>query len=161
MITDDIALISVDDCANPKITPSFPATRLRRDALVKLGRENREHTRLRKNVEKYILPVENFHYKSAKIHKIFVLDIHEKSEISTHKLNYADSFYWLSYFTFRKRFYTGLGLDKLHFRLLSGLLESTSVIRVSRPDAGYFVDELVDTITQEIHNPVEDQTRVV
>ncbi|MBX2867817.1 MAG: hypothetical protein KTR18_04050 [Acidiferrobacterales bacterium] len=146
MVTDDIAAVTLDENMNPTISPSYPVTKLKPDAIEKLGKSECQARRLRKNVEKYLLPVDNFHPQVAKVHKIFLLDIYEKSEISTEYMTYSDSFYWLSYFTFRKRFYTGMDLDSLHFKLLSTLIQSTDVVKITRSDAGCHLEDLVTTI---------------
>lgn len=146
MVTDDIAAITLSDDKKLKIFPSFPATRLKPDAIEKLGKSGSQITRLRKNVEKYVLPIDNFHSQPSSINKIFLLDIYEKSEIATDILPASDAFYWLSYFTFRKRFYSGMKLDNLHFKLVSTLVQKTDVVRITRSDAGYHLEDLVNTI---------------
>jgi len=154
MVTDDIAAIAVADDGTAEIIPSFPATRLRGDALAKLGKSKADYLRLRSKVEKYIVPVHDFDAAPKPVHRVFLLDIHGKREIEKVPLGLTDAFYWLSYFTFRKRFYDGMQLGEFHFQKLSKLVQATPVHQIRRPDHPYLLDELVDRIVAEIEAPM-------
>jgi len=157
MVTDDIAALAVADDGTAEIIPSFPFARLRGDAIAKLGKSKEDYSRLRSKVEKYIVPIRGFDAAPKPVQRIFLLDINEKPEIDVKPLGFTDAFYWLSYFTFRKRFYDGLQLGDFHFQQLSKLVHSTPVHKICRPDHPYMLDELIGRIVEEIGTPMVDK----
>jgi hypothetical protein len=157
MVTDDIAALGVADDGTAEIIPSFPFARLREDALARLGKSKEDYSRLRSKVEKYIVPMDGFDAAPKPVQRIFLLDINEKPEIDVKPLGFTDAFYWLSYFTFRKRFYDGLQLGDFHFQQLSRLVQSTSVHQICRPDYPYMLDEWIGRIVEEIGAPMIDK----
>lgn len=154
MVTDDIAALVVPELGAVEIIPSFPATRLRGDALVKLGKSRQDYVRLRSKVEKYIVPIPDFDAAPKPVDRVFLLDIHDKSEIEINALEHVDAFYWLSHFTFRKRFYDGMQLGDFHFQKLSALVRGTPMHKICRPGHLFMLDELVDRIVAEIGAPI-------
>lgn len=157
MVTDDIAALVIPDQGMAEITPSFPVARLRGDALTKLGKAKEDYCRLRSNVEKYIVPIAEFDAAAKPVHRVFLLDIHDKPEIEISPLGHTEAFYWLFHYTFRKRFYDGLQLGDFHFRKLSALVRVTPVHKICRPDHRFMLDELVDRIVAEIGAPITAQ----
>lgn len=157
MVTDDIAALAVADDGTAEIIPSFPFARLRGDAIAKLGKSKEDYSRLRSKVEKYIVPMRGFDAAPKSVQRIFLLDINEKPEIDVKPLGFTDAFYWLSYFTFRKRFYDGLQLGDFHFQRLSKFVHATPVHKIYRPDYPYMLDELIGRIVEEIGVPMVDQ----
>lgn len=157
MVTDDIAALLVGDDGTAEIIPSFPFARLRGDAIAKLGKSKEDYPRLRSKVEKYIVPMDGFDAAPKPVQRIFLLDINEKPELDIKPLGFTDAFYWLSYFTFRKRFYDGLQLSDFHFQQLSKLVQATPVHKICRPDYPYMLDELIGRIVEEIGAPMVDE----
>lgn len=154
MVTDDIAALAVPDRGRAEIIPSFPVARLRSDALAKLGKSPEDYFRLRSKVEKYVVPIAGFDASAKPVRQVFLLDIHDKPEIEICTLGYTEAFYWLSHFTFRKRFYDGLQLSDFHFQKLTSLVRATPVHKISRPGHPFMLDELVDRIVAEMGAPI-------
>lgn len=150
MIADDVAAIKFDSVDDPRIISAFPITRLRENALDQLGISTTVHKQVRTSLDKYLVPVESFEANNQSIRAIFILDIHESLKLETKRLSPTDSFFWLSYFTFRKRYYDGLGLEKLHFKMITELIASTPVHQIKRPDSSYTLDELLNAVIQEL-----------
>lgn len=154
MVTDDIAAVSFDDSCDPQITPSYPSTRLRQDALITLGKPVDHFPRLRSKVDKFVVPIARFDCRPKAVDRVILLDIHEKDQIDFDLLNPADAFGWLAHFTFRKRFYDGMGLSGFHFEALSNFVKSTPVQRLRRPDYPNRLDDLIARIVQELGHEV-------
>lgn len=161
MVTDDIGAISFDTEHSAQITPSFPSARLRRDAVLALGKTLGDYKQVRNDVDKYLVPVANFGTGRMPVDQIFILDTHDHARIDIESLNQSDAFTWIARCTFRKRFYDGMQMSGFHFAAVSRFTASTQVRRVCRPGHPNQLEELIDKLAQEISRPAgHAQSRV-
>ena len=156
MLADDVAAIDTETGGAPTIIPAVPIMRLRPEALRKIYGETWRYAPVRKNLEKYLVPTDKYSEQRSSVRGVFLLDTHESENISTEKISFSESFYWLSNFTFRKRFYNGLDLSEFHFNALTKFLKSTQVVHVRRPEYQLSVDELCETVMVCLKNSVFD-----
>lgn len=154
MVADDIAAITSDGTV--KIVPGYPTIKLRGDAVRQFGygAVGRE---LRLKVDKYAVAVESFAPDALPVARIFVLDRHDDPEIRIEPLDFSNAFKCLYDFTFRRRFYNGMGLRQLHFEALSNLVKSVDIRRIYRPNDFALIETLAGQIAgQLVTEPVVD-----
>lgn len=150
MLSDDASAIEFDGEANPIILPSFPTTRLWGDSMEKLGEQKASNQKLRAELDKYLVPADRFCEEPQPVSRIFCLNTHNRPTIEIQQLAAADRFQTLSLYTFRKNFYTGQGLGQLYFESVMKLVNSIQVIKISRPESPFLLDELVEVITENL-----------
>lgn len=150
MVTDDVAAIDFDDEGTPRITPSFEGGRVTGAALDWIGHSRDAFTRLTGEIEKYLLPLEMTSQSRPAIGLIVVLDVWPESTICPDRISTGEAFQLLSQFSFRKRFYDGMGMQGFHFESVSKLVNRVPVVRISRPDEPLLLNQLVEKIEAQI-----------
>ena len=150
MVTDDVAAIQFDANGRAQITASFLGGRVTGKTLEKIGHDRSEYPRLKGEVEKYAFPMELTAETKPDIAMIIVLDVSKEPGLTIEKLAAPEAFQILARFTFRKRFYDGMGMQGFHFDAVSKLVRSCPVIRINRPDQPFLLEELVDVVEAQI-----------
>ena len=77
---------------------------------------------------------------------VFVLTVHNRDAIEMETVPTAVAFEYLARCTYRKRYASGLGRGREHFRMLAALAGGSPVVRVARPAHGLPVADLADRI---------------
>ena len=147
MLSDDVTgIVAEGDGGDPRVLPAFPSLRLWSDAVEALGWEGRTQGRVREGVEKYLVPVERGVKGPLPVRAVFVLTIHNRDGIEMETVPTASAFEYLARCTYRKRYASGLGRGREHFRMLAALAGGIPVVRVARPLRGLPIAELADRI---------------
>ena len=157
MIADDIAAIDFSDDGSPRVTPSFAGGKLTARSLTQLGEKVDAFPMLGSEIEKFAYPLKLTARPVVPIDRIVVLDAWEKPDVEQALLTQSVAFQLASFFTFRKRFYDGMGLQRFHFDAVSKLVEAVPVYRTRRPDSPFLLDKLVDTIARDLRKPTTDE----
>ncbi|QFT78503.1 hypothetical protein [Erythrobacter sp. THAF29] len=159
MVTDDVAAIGFGEDGVPRIRPSFPGARLTARALKKLGKSEREYRRLDAEIEKFAFPTSLVGKTEIGVDCVFVLDVGAESEVAVRQVSQGEAFQSLSRYTFRKRFYDGMGMQDFHFDAVSRLAAAIPVWNVVRPEHPFLLDELINRLVDRIETtPVQAAT---
>ena len=150
MVSDDVSAIDFDGDDAPYILPSFPTTRLWGNALEKFGRPRENNIQLRTELDKYLVPADAFCAEPQPISRIFYLTKHNHADISLQKMADADRFQILSRFTFRRKFYPAQGIGQFYFASVLKLVKSVAMVKISRPESPFLLDELVSRVTENL-----------
>ncbi len=150
MLTDDKAAMILDDSGNPLTVPGFPANRLWSETVNKLVYPQDNLTRLRPSLDKYVLPVRNFCSKQLKVRAIYQLLSHDRDEISLIPLTGIECFQAIVHNIFEPYIAHALKLGPHNFKVTEALIARARVVRVTRPNHNFQLDELVAHIEEDL-----------
>lgn len=145
MMCDDVAGVVLDGDV-PTVLPAFPCTRLWDDVLNHLAWWPRAGQRVRKDMNKHLAPVDEFHPFPAALRACFVLAKGDLDEVKLGKTAPREAFLCLSKHSYRKKYLPGLGRGKGHFRTLEAVARQVPVIRATRPAHSFQLDSLAEQI---------------
>ena len=150
MLADDVTGVILDPGGRPTALSSFPSTRLWADALDELGLWHRTRGKVRKDIEKYLTPVERFRIPPLAVHAVYILTSHNRSGIEIETGTFREAFKCLMRYTYRKRHLRVLGQRPAHFRTVSAMVKQVPVVQVKRPLYPFQLNALADEIEQSL-----------
>lgn len=135
MLADDVTGLDIGADGRPMAIAGFPAMRLWEDSLTKLGQKSDGLPKVRNDLNKYYLPVANFHPDPEPIRCIVHLTASNEAETRIEEIDPARRLEVLSRFIFRKNFIDGLGLRRFAFERVAHTVNNVRMLRVTRPAA--------------------------
>lgn len=150
LLTDDVCTIKTFPDGRAMVLPGFPHVKLMKDAAHKLGEDTSKLRRVRKEEEKYILPVaDNHHDVPAPLKRVYILNIHNELGFKFLKLDNIDSIKALQNHTYRKGMLKKIGETSRRFKLCGKIAGHATVKRILRPANKFMLDELVDLLEED------------
>ena len=147
ILADDVCALRLDQSGSPVVIPAFPQLKIWADAAEKLNTGIHSLRKVRAQLEKYALPVqEQFDPAPTPIHALYHLNIHNQPEIRLENIEDAEQFKMLLDNTYRAHFLDGLKMRGEHFQLAMAVTKAGFFRRVTRPLYPFLLDELVDLI---------------
>jgi len=150
MLSDDITALRGDNGDPLQILPAFARTRLWSDSAQKLEFTPTKSMRIRSEVEKFSMPMENFCKTPTPVWKGFILGVGSKETVGLEAIDQITAFRHLTRLTYRSNFMKGLGLKQVQFDLASRLARDTKMFIISRPLDKFLLNELIDKISLEL-----------
>lgn len=145
MLSDDV--VPVDEQC--RAWPGFPRLKLWQDTADKLGIDTKNLTRIRPELEKYHYPVhEQFANEPLTVRWIYILNSHREPNMLFEPIRGMQRFQPLRNNTYRMRFLDGMALKAEHLQLCGKLAGSIHLTRVTRPEKGFELDKLMDTLLE-------------
>jgi hypothetical protein len=151
IISDDIALIHFNNNV-PHVTQGPRHVKLWNDSLKSLGLLSQKKGRIRKNIEKFFVPITGNSIKELPLRKIYILNIRNTPKIETSAIKGMEKFTVLRNHTYRINFVKGLGVENAHFELISKLAGSVDANRLFRSIKGFEVEKLMTLIINDLAN---------
>jgi hypothetical protein len=150
LLSDDLAAIHLDTNGRLVVEPAIPRARLWSDSARRLGHATEVLQREQPELEKYVLPVQNFASSAVPLHRVYLLKSDNLAKVvSLESLLPFPAFKALIQHTFRPRFLKGLGTQTVHFRLVSATAGRTPVVKVTRPGSSFLLDDLADRLEED------------
>jgi hypothetical protein len=148
-LTDDVCAITTVE-GRPAVMPGFPRLKLWADCLKKLNsnEDTLKSVRLRKDLEKYFLPVDGVQDAPVLVKSIFVLETTNTERMEITALKGAEKVESLIDNTYRLRFLEGLGGKKDHFQQCAAVAAKAAVYKTLRPRKGFLLKELIDMVEE-------------
>jgi len=150
MLADDVTGIVQNENGGVQALSAFPGIRVWPDTAEMLQHSLDELLPIRKNLEKYRLPVNRFCRDRLPVHTIYVLNSHFQTDIQLESLAMQDKFTLLLRRTYRKKIICGLELLQSHFNAVATLVKVVKVMQVIRPSTPFLLEELVTMIEADI-----------
>ncbi len=147
LIADDVVALTQDQSGRFCATPSFPTSRLWDDALGKLSLEEKTSSRVRPELDKYLLPSESYCDTPRPIGAIYILKQDNQSEVTIERVPLRDAHHRLNMQGFRKGFLKGHKMLPQHFKTMIALARQVPAFSVLRPRDGFALDQLADAVT--------------
>jgi len=147
LLADDVCAIN----ARGFIEPGFPRIKLWADTAKQLGIDTEPLSRIRPDIEKFNWPLaENFCDTSLPVRAVYVLHRHNKDEFVLDEVSGMDRFQLLRNNSYRQRYMKGMQLQAEHLKLCSTLAQRTRIARITRPQAGFQLDALIDKLLGDL-----------
>jgi len=144
-MADDITVISLEE-EHPLITPSFPGMKIWEDSLMELGKDPGNLNPIRADLKKYLMPVKNYRTESVEAERIFMLATHNREAFEIRDVKGIEKFNLLKNNTYFFRGMNKTGILQHHFALCNTLAQAVPVTQVIRPNNGFRIPELIDSI---------------
>ncbi|MDI9497136.1 MAG: hypothetical protein QM270_01455 [Bacillota bacterium] len=162
ILTDDVSAIDIDQEGIPYVLPGFPSLKLWKDAAERLGADVSGLSAVRTNVDKYRVDLEaSFCNQAVRLQNVFILEKDSRSEIRIDEIEGPDKVESLISNTYRYHFLKGQGIKPVHFQQCVCVANQAVFYRVTRPQAGFMLDQLVSAIEDRIqtNQPVDRHIR--
>ncbi|NOU18057.1 MAG: hypothetical protein HOO91_10935 [Bacteroidales bacterium] len=151
ILSDDVSVISLINNEIPFIVPGYPQMKLWADSISKLGDESSQYVIIRKQVEKYNIPIDKcFHEEPLPLKNIFIIVPSNLGELKVESLKGVEKFNLLKYHTYRFNFIAGQEMQANHFKYLTTISKHVNVLRLIRPSKKFMFDEMINLILENI-----------
>lgn len=147
-LADDVCSISFDEASRQSVVPPGLAhIKLWADAAEHLALSHAATRRLRPELEKYALPISaDFDTTPVPLHAVYILDASNQDEFKLTPLPQLQKMESLLANTYRQGLLAKLGMRQNNFQQLTRIAGSTKVARLTRPKAGFRMDELIKAL---------------
>ena len=150
VFTDDILVISCNDQSSPVAYPGFPQMRMTQETAERLGVEIDSVRKLSWQKEKYMIPVQDqFAGEPRSLYAMYWLTAAQVDAVTLTPITGTEKFKMLVANTFRASFLDDLGVGANHFRLVTAVGQHARLVKVTRPQEGFLLDELVEALEQD------------
>ena len=151
VLADDV--VPVDD--EQRAIPGFPRLKLWGDAANRISIDTSDLRRIRSEDDKYNVPLgESFCGDAHSIRWIYVLNRGKCEHFSLEPLAGTAIFAPLFSNVYRPEFVVAMGLEAQHMRACGKLVSKARVAQITRPDRGFALDQLIDTLLEDMErNP--------
>ena len=147
VLADDVCAINQAG----HVIPSFPQVKLWEDSSQKLEIETDTLRRIRPNLEKFSVPLqEQFYTKNLPLKVLYILNSHNQDSFEFESIEGMHKMLPLKNNTYRHQYLKGLGRTKQHLKHAGGLASQIDVVRITRPRAGFQLETLVDLIQADL-----------
>lgn len=147
ILADDVCAVS----SQGAVLPSFPQIKLWQDAAHHLGIETTSLRKIRPNLEKFAVPLQSQFYPSPlPLKAVYILNIHNKNDFKVETLTGMEKLQPLQNHVYRKAYLKGLVKEKNHFMRSAAIANQLTVVRVTRPQDGFKLEELVSLIEHDL-----------
>ncbi|MCH9755761.1 MAG: hypothetical protein K0U37_01040 [Gammaproteobacteria bacterium] len=147
ILADDVCAIN----SMGEVIPSFPQIKLWADSSKKLEIQTNTFRRIRPNFEKFSVPLEaQFCSVSLPLKVVYILNSHNLDTFEFNAVEGMKKVLPLKNNTYRYQYLKGLGQTKKHLKHTGAIASQASVVRITRPRAGFRLDELVDLIEADL-----------
>jgi len=149
-LADDVCAINVNSKGAAQVWPAYPHIHLWADAVVKLGKEPGDFQPAYYKRDKYDLPVRNFSMEPVTIFAVYSIYLWQDEGICATTLKGFDKIQELTVNTYRLRFLNAIHLEQ-HFRQIQILARQARVVRVTRPQQPFLLEEMAELIEKDFN----------
>lgn len=154
ILADDLARVDETLC----VQPSYPQLKLWEDSARKLEIDTSVLKRIRPQNAKFAVPIQDsFFNQPLPVKALYILNTHNQDDFIFEELSGVNKFQPLKNNTFRPHFTQAFGMQKVHLKRVSQLANQARVVRITRPNYGFQIDELVKRIEQDLQQAVTDE----
>jgi hypothetical protein len=150
-LADDVCAVSVNSEGIAQVWPAYPRIHLWADAVVKLGDEPGNFHRAHNKRDKYELPVQNFSMDPVAIFAVYAIYIGQEEGICATPLKGFDKVQELTANTYRLQYLNAMHLEQQHFQQTQILARQARVVRVTRPQQPFLLEEMADLIEKDFY----------
>ncbi len=147
LVGDDISVLDVID-GKPIVYPGIPHLKLWEDVLKKMGQKPEKSLKVRPQLLKYRLPVDQAAEKeeAVSLDKIIILGTKNTEGFEQKEIKGMEKFNLIKDNTYRFQFVDALGTASSHFTLCSKLAAVVRVYSLKRPSTPLMPGELADFV---------------
>lgn len=143
IVADDVCPIDLSG----NVVPGIPQMKLWKETADKLRIETDGLLRVRAELEKFFVPLgDHYNAQPLPVLAIYSLNQHNQAKIHIKPVEGIEKFSELCTHTYRPNFLMGMGLQETHFQKVMRSCGSIPVKRVTRPNRGFQINELIEAI---------------
>jgi len=147
ILTDDVCAINAEGC----VAPGYPQLKLWNDTLARLEMDKADLHKIRLQVEKFAYPIKNgFRQEPLPVKAVYILASHNRDEFEFEEIKGMEKFQPLKNQTYRKGYLDGMALNAGHLKLCGSIAGKTRLVRITRPNHGFKLKELVEHIQADL-----------
>lgn len=147
ILADDVCAIN----ERGQVMPSFPQIKLWLDAASHLEIDMQPLRKIRPCIEKFAVPLAHqFHSEPLPLKVVYVLNTTNQENFQFTSLAGLQKLQPLRNNVYRKSYLKGLAKEQSYFMQCARIAGHVSVVRVTRPQIGFKLNELVDLIEQDL-----------
>ncbi|WP_417790695.1 hypothetical protein [Terasakiella pusilla] len=159
ILTDNIATIEIQERTGARVFPSFPFIHLWHSAIEKVELEARKTQKLRPNLNKYALSIEDqFCAEPSPLHTLCILSPWNKSELHCEEINGIERITYLSHASFRLKITRGMEMDRQHFQHMSALSQTIKLVKLSYPHDWNLNEQLVTFVNGNLFESLTESS---
>ncbi|MDF1646830.1 MAG: hypothetical protein P1U61_07630 [Legionellaceae bacterium] len=148
------SILADDVCAiNPAgdVIPSFPQIKLWADSSKRLEVKTHALRRIRPELEKFSVPLDvQFCSANLPLKVVYILNSHNLDTFEFKAIEGMQKVLPLKNNTYRYQYLKGFDKVKAHLKQTGTLASRVSVVRITRPKAGFQLDELVNLVETDL-----------
>ena len=149
-LSDNLAPLNVSS-NNVTLHPSFPALHIWEASLEKLALDHHPHKRLRPELNKYAVFLDNeFFNQACNLNTICILSPWNKKEIEVVPVTGIDRVLALTRASFRQKVTCAMGLEHSHFLMVGDVSNKVNICTLHYPRDWELNEKLLTTIDQHI-----------
>jgi hypothetical protein len=148
-VGDDIANMFIKD-GKAYVHPCFPRFKLWEQSLKILDNKNKGEYLLRSDMDKYLVPVDNFHTTPVPVKRIYLLEENLVGETSFTTVTGKEKLMKLKANSYKPWMVDAFGLTKTHFGLMMQISPSVEFIEFSRPKNEDKIESMFSTLISHI-----------
>jgi hypothetical protein len=150
ILCDDIAVASLDDSGLPRVEPGSVRVKLWRDAMLRLGLNPANFERVRPEIEKYSMPIENgFCDGALRLDRLYFFERPSENGAVIAPVEGIEAFSVIRRATFRPRSASALGAGPAQLEIASAIARESQVANMHRSTRPGGVDELADALERD------------
>jgi len=147
MLAEDLAAVRLDREGVAWVEPGVRTTKLWADSAAALGQPTAGLTRVRPELEKFVIPVDSaLAPAAAKLAAIYVLSAHNEPAIVLEENRDVRKFNALLDHTWQKLVVKRMGLNGAHFQRAVAVANQARIVRVRRPEGEFRLAELANAV---------------
>lgn len=148
-LTDEVCAVSFSKEERPEIIPGYPRLKLWADAVEELGGDTALLRRVRTNLEKYELPLDEiFSSTTVPLRWCCELSRDNTKKVQLVKVTDADKIGTIEKNTYRYGFLSGRRGKAQHVKQYGDVAKAIDIFHISRPMDGFWVDDLVTQLEE-------------
>lgn len=149
---DELCAVDIPQNGVPMLLPGFPHILLWADALRKMGKDSHNLTRIRADLEKFILPLEgNTVREPLPLKRLYLLNTCNTPNFTLSPLHGLKKNHAVIDCTYRAEQVSGFGLRVSHFRQCATAAMHMDVKRLERPTVPFDLENLVHLLEEDFH----------
>ncbi len=145
LVADDLLAVVLNGTV-PTALPGFATLRLWKHALDKMDMADRARARVRGTLEKFWVPTPRSCGEPLPVSAAFVLTPSNGPDIRIESMPPGEAFQMLTKHALRPRIMDAMGQRPAHFRAATAIARDVPVMRVTRPEHPFLLDELADRV---------------
>ncbi len=151
ILTDDLCVIAFSSEGVPYVLPGYPRLKLWSDVAQKFGEDTSQLSRVRSQVDKFELPVQQgFESNSLPVRNMYCLIPTQCSNMVKMQLTGFEKIETLISNTYRFGLLKGMKQRPLHLQQCAAVAKAMAMYKINRPSDTFVVDEIVACIEQDI-----------
>ncbi len=155
LLADDVCAVDTDSDGRSIVFPGVPHVKLWKDAASKIGLSTGGLTKVTGRMDKFVTPLHGtFCKRAVPLKKIFILTKGDVPSITIERLSNIKSMFQVKRHTYRKHIIKPLGREPEHFKKCGEIVNNARVKKITRPLHGFFLDELVESVENDLGLPV-------